>query len=61
MTHRLPSVVVRDVGVDVHRDGDLRVAQDLHHDARRHTGGTGARRTRAEHRADEYGAAQHLQ
>ena len=38
-SHRLPTTLVGDVGVDVHRDGDLRVTEDLHRDARRHTCG----------------------
>lgn len=37
--HRLPPVIVGDMGVDVHRDGDLRVPKDLPHDAGRHTCG----------------------
>ena len=38
-SHRFPTTLVGDVGVDVHRDGDLRVTEDLHRDARRHTCG----------------------
>ena len=35
VAHRLALGVLDDVGVDVHGDADLRVAEDLHHDAGR--------------------------
>ena len=38
MAHGLALGVLDDVGVDVHGDADLGVAEDLHHDAGRHPG-----------------------
>lgn len=38
VTDRLPLGVVDDVGIDVHRDADLTVAEDLHDDPRRDAG-----------------------
>lgn len=39
MADRLALRVLDDVCVDVHRDADLAVPKDLHHDARSHPGG----------------------
>ncbi|GGY21827.1 hypothetical protein GCM10010299_29900 [Streptomyces tanashiensis] len=44
MTHGLSLRALDDVGVDVHRHGDLAVAEDLPHDARRDAGGGEERR-----------------
>ncbi len=44
MTHGLSLSVLDDVGVDVHRHGDLAVPEDLHHDAGRNAGGGQERR-----------------
>jgi hypothetical protein len=38
VAHRLALGVLDDVGVDVHGDADLRVPEDLHHDAGRDPG-----------------------
>lgn len=39
MTHGLALCVLHDVGVDVHRDRDLAVPEDLHHDTGSDPGG----------------------
>lgn len=39
VAHSLAPILVGDMRVDVHRNGDLRMPEDLHHDPRRHASG----------------------